>query len=166
MAPAFYTRGHMSLLQKIIGAGLRPRVRGRAKGKTLEQEADQLAASRDVLLPRIMAAPDTPGNREALNHWVGIERWSLHNVRQWREPPAAPESYRRFRLPDGASLTQLQEAFVAVREESIGLARELARTGADPGAVVRHKDLGPLTLVEWFEYIDDHTRREIIRLRR
>lgn len=155
----------MSLVQKLIGAALGPRVRRRARGKTLEQLADQLAASRDALLPRVLAAKDTPGNREAVNHWVGIERWSLARVRRWRDPPTDLDPYHPFRLPDGSSLEDLQEAFAQVREESIALARELALTGADPQAVVPHNDLGPLTLVEWFEYIDDHTRREVIRLR-
>ncbi len=152
-------------MQKLIGAALRPRVRRRARGKTLDQLAEQLAASRDALLPRILAAKDTPGDREAINHWLGIERWSLARVRRWRDPPTVLEPYHGYRLPDGSSLEDLQEAFARTREESIALARELARSGADPGAVVPHNDLGPLTLVEWFEYIDDHTRREVLRLR-
>ena len=155
----------MSFVQKVIGALLRPRVRRRARGKTLEQLAEQLEASRDRLLPRMLAASDTPGNREALNHWVGIERWSLARVRRWQDPPTVLEPYHSYRLPEGSSLEDLQEAFARTREESIGLARELARSGADQQAVVPHHDLGPLTLVEWFEYIDDHTRREIVRLR-
>jgi hypothetical protein len=153
------------LVQRLIGALLRPRVRRRARGKTLDQLADQLAASSDVLLPRILAARDTPANREAINHWVGIERWSLARVRRWRDPPTELEPYHAYRLPEGASLEDLQEAFARARQESIALAREMARTGADPAAVVPHNDLGPLTVTEWFEYIDDHTRREVIRLR-
>ena len=160
-----YSSSDVSLVQKLIGAALRPRVRRRARGKTLERLADQLAESRDRLMPRILAAKDTPGNREALNHWVGIERWSLARVRRWRDPPTELDRYHPYRLPEGASLEDLQEAFARTREETIALARELARSGTDPQAVVLHNDLGPLTLVEWFEYIDDHTRREVIRLR-
>lgn len=160
-----YSVGDVSVLQKLIGALLGPRVRRRARGKTLAQLADQLERSRDELMPRIMAAKDTPGNREAINHWLGIERWSLARVRQWRNPPTELDRYHRFRLPDGASLAELQAAFAQAREESISLARELEREGADPQAVVPHNDLGPLTVAEWFEYVDDHTRREIIRLR-
>ncbi len=160
-----YTPRHMSLLQRLIGAALRPRVKSKARGKTLEQLADELAASRDYLMPRVMAARDTPGNREAINHWLGIERWSLDNALSW-EHPNEPQSYRRFRLPEGASLAELQRAFAAAREETIAAARRLARADVNPAAVVVHKDLGPLSVTEWFQYIDDHSRREVVRLRR
>lgn len=154
----------MGLLQRLIGVFLRRRVRGRAKGKTLEQLADQLVSSRDLLMPMILAAPDTARNREAINHWVGIERWSLDRIRQWRDPPVDLGSYHPFRRPEGSSLEDLQEAFARTRQESIGLAREMAASGADPDAVVPHNDLGPLTVTEWFEYIHDHSLRERIRL--
>ncbi len=151
--------------QRLIGAFLRRRVRGRARGKTLERLADQLVASRDVLMPRVLGAADTAGNREAINHWVGIERWSLDRIKQWRDPPTELGSYHPFRRPEGSSLEDLQEAFARTRQESIALARELARAEVDPTARVAHNDLGPLTVTEWFEYIDDHSMRERLRLR-
>lgn len=155
----------MSLMQRLIGAALRPRVKSKAKGKTFEQLAEQLVASRDYMMPRVLAAKDTPGNREVINHWLGIERWSLSNAQSWEDPPT-PRSYRPFRLPEGATLAELQNGFAGAREASIASAREFARSGVNPEAVVTHKDLGPLTLLEWFQYIDDHSRREVIRLRR
>lgn len=155
----------MSLMQKLIGAGLRPHVRRKARGATLHDLAERLQASRDELMPRIRAAKDTPGNREALNHFTGIERWSLSRLHVALGSPFTLDSYRGYRLPDSASLTDLQEAFAAAREESIALARSMDLDGADPEITVRHNDLGPLTVREWFAYIDDHLRREIIRIR-
>lgn len=154
----------MGLLQRLIGLLLRRRVKGRAKGKSLEQLAEQLETSRNVLMPRILGAPETARNREAINHWVGIERWGLDRIRQWRDPPVELGSHRPFRRPEGSSLEDLQEAFARTRQESIALAREMAASGADPHAVVPHNDLGPLTVAEWFEYLDDHSMRERIRL--
>lgn len=155
----------MSLLQKMIGAGLRPRVRGRAKGKSLQDVIVDLERARDALTPRIMAAKDTAGNREALNHFVGIERWSLSRVRVVLGAPFQLGSYRGYRLPDDATLARLQQAFADVREESIALAHELSAADADLTRTVRHNDLGELTAVEWFVYIVDHSSREIIRIR-
>lgn len=155
----------MSLLQKLIGAGLRPRVRGKARSVTLADVPGRLAAARDQLMPRIRRAKDTPDNREALNHFVGIERWSLSRIRVAQGKPFVRDSYRGYRLPDTASLKELQDAFAATREESIALARELAATGVDPRLTVRHNDLGDLSVVEWFVYLEDHSRREIVRIR-
>ncbi len=155
----------MNLLQKLIGAGLRPHVRRRARGVTLEQAAINLEKSRDDLKPRIMRASDTPGNREALNHWIGIERWSQNRLRVAQGAPFVEDRYRGYRMAEGSSLQDLQAQFFAVREDSIAKAHELARTGVDPSLTIKHNDLGELTVVEWLTYMEDHPRREIIRLR-
>ncbi|HET8985899.1 MAG TPA: hypothetical protein VFN03_09085 [Trueperaceae bacterium] len=155
----------MSLLQKLIGAGLRPRVRAKARGKSYQDVIADLKATRDRLMPKIEAATDTAGNREALNHFVGIERWSLSRIRVARGAPFELDSYRGYRLPDSATLAELQQAFRDVRAESIALAGQLLEEGVDPHVTIRHNDLGELDVVEWFTYLVDHSSREIIRIR-
>jgi len=155
----------MSWLQKAIGALLRPRVIGKARGTNFDELAQRLGASRDELLPRIMAAKDTPGNREALNHFVGIERWSQSRLRVAQGEPFELDSYRGYRLPDDAALVELQEAFAATREATIALARDFAATGVDPQTKIKHNDLGDLSVLEWFAYVDDHHLRERLRIR-
>lgn len=155
----------MSLLQKMIGAALRPRVRAKAKGLSYQDVIAALETSRDRLMPRIAAARDTAGNREALNHFVGIERWSLSRLRVAQGAPFVLDSYRGYRLPDTASLADLQQAFRDVREEAVALARELAAAGVDPTITVTHNDLRDLSVIEWFVYLIDHSSREIIRIR-
>lgn len=155
----------MSVLQRLIGRFLRYRVRSRARGETLASLAARLEASRDRLMPRIMRARDTAGNREALNHFLGIERWSLSRIHVAQSAEFRLDSYRGYRLPDTATLAELQEGFAAARAESIALARELDGAGIDPDLTIRHNDLGELTVNEWLTYIDDHSSREIIRIR-
>lgn len=155
----------MSLLQKLIGAGLRPRVRGKARGKSLEQLATQLGASFERLEPLYARALDTAGNREAFNHWLGIERWSQSRLRVARGAELRMDKYHGYRLPEGTSLSELIEAFRQTRQASIALARELAAEGVDPSLKIPSNDLGELSVAEWFEYIDDHSSRERIRLR-
>lgn len=156
----------MSLLQKLIGAGLRPHVRRKARGKSLADARAGLEASlQDVLLPRILGVAGTPANRETLNHWIGIERWSLSRVRVAGGEPLVDGSYHPFRVNGGVGWEELKSEFVQARAESVELARSLERLGVDPSFTVRHNHLGELTVVEWFVYIDDHSRREVIRLR-
>ncbi len=156
----------MSFLQRLIGAGLRPHVRRKARGRALADVVAALESSRDdVLKPRLQRAKDTAGNREAVNHWLGIERWSLARVRVALGQPYLAGSYHRFRLPDDASWEQLVSAFMAARAETLELAAELDRTGFDAELTIEHNHLGPLTVLEWLVYIEDHSRREVIRLR-
>ena len=156
----------MNFVQKLIGAGLRPHVRRKARGKSLAEVITGLQASFDeVILPRMERVTDTPANREAVNHWIGIERWSLSRVRVALGEPFVEGSYHPYRQPEGTPWQELKEEFRRARSETLELADTLAQRGFDQELTVRHNDLGPLTVVEWFVYIDDHSRREVIRLR-
>lgn len=155
----------MSVLQKLIGALLRPRVKGKARGATFDTLAKRLESSRDELLPRLRSAKDTPANREAINHFVGIERWSQSRLRVGRGAPFQLDAYHGYRLPEDATLDELQRAFAATREETIAMARDFDAAGVDPQTKVRHNDLGELSLLEWFAYVDDHHRRERLRVK-
>lgn len=155
----------MSVMQKMIGFFLRPYTRRRARGKTLEQVIAELESSRDKIMPRIARAQDTAGNREAINHFIGIERWSANRVRvAIGEAAFELDSNRRYRLPDDASLADLQSEFRSAREETLALARQVQQAGISSDTKVEHNDLGPLTVIEWFTYIRDHPAREIMRV--
>ncbi len=156
----------MSVMQRILGVLLRPYTRRKARGLSLEQVIANLESSGTEIMPRILGAEDTAGNREALNHFIGIERWSANRVRvATGEVTFELDSNRRYRLPDDASLAELQAAFQAAREESLELARQIQASGTDTETRVRHNDLGPLTIIEWLSYIQDHPAREIRRVR-
>ncbi len=155
----------MSILQKLIGMGLRPRVRGIARGRSLADLVSRLEESRDMLTPRIERAGDTPGNRETLNHWLGIERWSQSRIKVAQGGQFQLDGYRGYRMPEESSFVELQQGFQAARAATLELAAECERSGFDPDLTITHNDLGELTVLEWFAYIDDHSRREVIRLR-
>lgn len=156
----------MSLIQNLIGAGLRPHVRRKARGKSVDEVIRSLETSlADVIRPRIERVSDTPANREAVNHWIGIERWSLSRVRVALGERFVEGTYHPFRVPEGATLHELQAEFVKARAETVELAHALRSDGFDETLTIKHNDLGPLTVLEWLVYIDDHSRREVIRLR-
>ena len=156
----------MSVMQKMIGLFLRPYTRRRARGKTLEQVIGELESSRDEIMPRIDRAQDSAANREAINHFIGIERWAANRVRvAIGQTKFELDSNRRYRLPDDASLAELQSGFRAAREETLALAREARSSGIDTATTVEHNDLGPLTVIEWLIYIRDHSVREIVRIK-
>jgi len=155
----------MKSLQRITAPLVRSIVRTRARGRSLEQLVNQLEASRVRLEQRFFAARDTAGNREALNHILGIERWSQGRLRVASGAPLVIDSYRGYRLPDGASLAELQAAFKDTRTETIALARALQAQDVSPSTTVKHNDLGDFSLVEWLVYLNDHANREQFRIR-
>src|SRR5690606_1267356 len=156
----------MSTFQKILGALLRPRVKQLARGRTIEDLAQRLEASRKQVEENVFAAADTAANREAINHLLGIERWGQSRLRVALGSPFERDSYRGYRLPDDTSLADLQAAFRATRDATVALARELQGADVDPGRTVPHNDLGDLTVVEWLAYLDGHAARERFRIRK
>lgn len=155
----------MGILQKLIGAFLRPRAKRRARGRSLADLADLLEASWEPIERRLNDARDTPANREAINHLVGIERWGQARIRVALGEPFDPNGHRGYRLPDEATLDELRRALRETRKDTIALARELDRRGVEASTTVRHDDLGPLTPGEWLGYLEDHGTRERFRIR-
>jgi hypothetical protein len=155
----------VSLGGRMIGTVLRPLVERQAKGHSLEDLAEALERSGSTLNARFGRAADTPRNREALNHIVGIERWGQRRLRVPLGEPLLMDSYRGYRLPEGTSMDNLVQAFADTRRDTVNLARELGSAGLKPSAKVRHNDLGELSLGAWLAYLDGHAKRESRRVR-
>lgn len=154
----------MSLIGRAIGSVLRRVVERQARGRGWSDLAQSLAESGDDLATRMHDAPDTPHNREVVQHVVGIERWGQRRLRVALGERFVLDGHRPFRLPDDTSMRELSEAFTRTRADTVALTRELEANGADKELQVRHNDLGELTLGAWLAYLDGHARRESRRL--
>ena len=155
----------MSTTGRMIGRLIRISTRRRARRVDLPGVIERLEASREVVEERMTRAADSAANREAINHIIGIERWGRDRLaRAGRGEQYEMDSYRDYRLPDSAGLAELRSAFASTRAETLRFARDLSADDAQ--RTVRHNDLGELTVVEWFVYLDDHAKRESLRIRR
>lgn len=155
----------MSFVGRMIGTVLRPLAERQAKGRTLEDLAEALERSDSTLNARFGRAKDTPQNREALNHIVGIERWGQRRLRVPLGEPLLMDSYQGYRLPDSTSMGDLIQAFAETRRDTINLARGLGSADLKPPVKVHHNDLGGLSLGAWLAYLDGHAKRESLRVR-
>lgn len=153
----------MSIVSKTIGSVLRRFMERQARGRSWSELVGNLAESGDDLAKRMHDAPDTPRNREVLQHIVGIERWGQRRLRVALGEPFVLDGHRAYRLSDATAMQALAEAFVSTRTDTVALARELEAEGVDRGRQVRHNDLGDLTLGAWLAYLDGHARREARR---
>lgn len=155
----------MSIVGRMIGRVLRPIAERQARGRSGAAFAADLERSGSELAARFGRAGDTPGNREALNHIVGIERWGGRRLRVALGEPPVTDSYRGYRLPEGTDLKALTEAFSDTRRETAKLALELARADPDLKTKVGHNDLGELSIGGWLAYLEAHAKRESLRVR-
>lgn len=150
----------MSFVGKMTGALLRPYHERQARGRSLSELIRALEASADTVTGRIARAADTPENRDAANHVLGIEGWGQQHLRAPLGEALPLDGYRPYRLPDDTPIAQLAESFAERRRATVALAGELEAAGVDPETRVRHKDLGELTLAGWLAYLDGHAARE------
>ena len=155
----------MSTIGRIIGAILRPITERQAGQRSFAELAEALEDSGEKLRARLASVPDTPANREALNHIIGIERWGQRRLRVGLGEPFVSDGYRGYRLPENTALDDLRRAFAETRQQTVALARALAAAGGDPARKVRHNDLGELSLRGWLVYLAAHASREGLRLR-
>jgi hypothetical protein len=150
----------MSVLQRLIGQFRRPMAEGAARGKDLIQLAAELEASGTAMDARLARASDTPGHRDAIAHWVGIERWGQRRLRVALGEPFVEDGHRPYRPDEAAGMDALRRAFAETRAATVALAGRLLEAGVDPSTTVRHNDLGDLSVAGWLAYLIQHPEQE------
>ncbi len=148
-------------MQKLIGLGLRPFAERRGRQRTLDEAARDLEGAGARIDAHLAGKPDTPANREAIAHCVGIERWGQRRVRVALGEPFVLDAYHGYRPDPAAGVEALRSAMVETRAATVALVRELVAAGVDPATTVRHNDLGDLTLAGWLAYLEQHASREL-----
>lgn len=131
-----------------------------ALGKGLERLATDLEVSGAAMDARLARAGDTPGNRDAIAHWVGIERWSQRRLRVALGEPFVEDGHRPYRPDEAAGVAALRRAFAETRAETLALVGRLRAAGVDPSVTVRHNDLGDMTVAGWLAYLVQHPEQE------
>ena len=150
----------MRLAQHMIGLARRPMAERHARGKDVAQLAAELEASGHVMDDRLASASDTPANRDAIAHWVGIERWGQRRLRVALGEALLDDGHHPYRPDEADGVEALRRAFAQTRAETLALARELCAAGIDPSTTVRHNDLGELTVGGWLAYLLQHPDQE------
>ncbi len=151
----------MSILQKLIGLGLRPFAERRARQRTLDEAARDLERAGERIDAHLAGKPDTPSNREAIAHCVGIERWGQSRLRVGLGEPLQMDGHQGYRPDLAAGVDALRASMTETRAATVALARDLAAAGVDPTTTVRHNDLGDLSLAGWLAYLEQHASREL-----
>jgi hypothetical protein len=144
----------------MIGQVRRPMAERHARGRSIEQLAAELEASGGALDARLAGVSDTPGNRAAVAHWVGIERWGQRRLRVALGEPFLDDGHHPYKPDEASGIAALRRALASARAETLDLVRALQEAGVDPATTVRHNDLGDLTIAGWLAYLLQHPEQE------
>lgn len=150
----------MRITQGLIGLVRRPMAERHARGKAIAELADELEASGQELDRRMDGRSDTPGHREAVAHWIGIERWGQRRLRVALGEPFVEDTHHPYRPDVEQGFEGLRAAFAETRAETVALARHLDEQGIDPATIVPHNDLGDLSVGGWLAYLIQHPDQE------
>jgi hypothetical protein len=150
----------MRLLQRTIGLVRRRMAERYARGRSIEQLAADLEHSGREMDARIAALPDTSGTRDALAHWIGIERWGQRRLRVALGEPLLRDVHHPYKPDPADGIEALRQAFTTARAETVDLAHTLHAAGVDPSAIVRHNDLGDVSVTGWLAYLLQHPEQE------
>ncbi len=150
----------MRLIQRLIGLFRSTIAERQARTKGFDALAAELESSGRDLDARLDGVPDTAANREAIAHWVGIERWGQRRLRVALGEPFVLDGYHGYRPETDAGTEELRRALADTRRETVDLAHRLNEAGVDPATTVRHNDLGELSLRGWLAYLEQHPRQE------
>ena len=159
--PKPWFRNEMRAIQKLIGLGLRPVAERRGRQRSLAEAVRDLEGSGARIDAHLAGKPDTPANREAIAHCVGIERWGQSRLRVALGEPLQLDGHHGYRPDPADGIEALRAAMADTRAGTVALARELVAAGVDPATTVRHNDLGDLTLAGWLAYLEQHASREL-----
>ncbi len=138
-----------------------------ARCRTIERLASELEASGQELDGRFADVPDTPENRTALVHWIGIERLGQRRLRVALGEPFLDDGHHPYKPDETDGVAALRRSFSDTRAETVDLAHRLHEADVDPATTVRHNDLGDLSVAGWLADLLQHPEQESrARLRR
>lgn len=155
----------MSLYENLRDVIVRLVVERPAKQRSTADWSEKLAASGAELKTRIAAGADTPANCRQLRHIIGLERWGQRRMRVALGEPFINDEMDEYQPPVDLSLPELIDVFLNTRDETVRLARRCAADPRAEAALVRHNQLGPLSIRGWLRYLDLHATLEARRLR-
>ena len=136
-----------------------------AARQSISAWADALAASGAKLKARMAAIADTPANRRQLRHIIGLERWGQRRMRVALGEPFINDEMDGYQPPADLNLAELIDVFLNTRDETVQIARRCAADPRAETALVKHNQLGPLSIRGWLRYLDMHASLEARRLR-
>jgi hypothetical protein len=150
----------MRIVQRLIGVFRRGIAERHARGRDLARLAEELEMSGRTMDAKLAVASDTPDHREAIAHWVGIERWGQRRLRVALGEPFVADGHRPYRPDRDGGVQALRRTFAETRAETLALVRLLHEAGVDPSTTVRHNDLGELSVGGWLAYLLQHPEQE------
>lgn len=128
--------------------------------RTLDELADNLVEGGKGIKEKISERSDSEHNRNKLNHIIGIERWGQSRLKVALGETFIRDEHDGYCPPVTASWHELKTAFNETRDNTVTIARELAKANITPKTTVHHNDFGDMSVHGWLGYLNFHATQE------
>jgi DinB superfamily len=134
-----------------------------ARRQGLAKLTQTLNDSGEALHRDLERIEDTDSNRDHLRHIIAIEAWGQRRLKVALGERFVQDESHAYKPSSTASWEELKDRFTATRAETLTLAEAFKRT--DVKQTAPHNQFGPLSVLAWLRYLENHARLEGKRLR-
>lgn len=98
--------------------------------------------------------------RETMIHIIGIERWAQKRLKVFLGDAFIDEEYDKYRPDAAISIEDLRKIFLAERNETVKLAREIDARRIPDETKVNHNMFQDFSAKAWLHYLAGHAAQE------
>jgi hypothetical protein len=153
----------MTLKERLIKVGVYFLVERPAKRQGLMKLTQSLTDSGEALHRDLERIEDTDKNRDQLRHIIAIERWGQRRLKVALGEPFIQDENHSYKPSNDTPWSTLKDMFATTRAETLAITQKLEPQNVKQ--TVPHNQFGPVTVLGWLKYLENHARLEGKRLR-
>jgi hypothetical protein len=134
-----------------------------AKRQGLMKLMQSLTDSGEALYRDLERIEDTDKNRDQLRHIIAIERWGQRRLKVALGEPFIQDENHVYEPDRNTPWPTLKDLFSVTRAETLTVAQKLGTQNVKQTVV--HNQFGPVSVLGWLKYLENHARLESRRLR-
>ena len=134
-----------------------------AKRQGLAKLTQNLNDSGEALERDLERIEGTDKNRDQLRHVIAIEKWGQSRLKVALGETFVRDESHDYKPNSVTSWEELRDIFTVTRAETLMLAEALKQNPSQQK--VPHNQFGPLSVLAWLKYLENHARLEGKRLR-
>lgn len=128
--------------------------------KSYEELIENLEVGGAKIGDRADGLMDGAYGREVLVHIIGIERWAQKRLKVFLGDAFIDEEYDNYRPSSEIAIVDLRKMFLAERNETVKIGREIHARHIADDMRVKHNDFQGINAKGWLYYVAGHAAQE------
>lgn len=149
--------------EQVIKTAVPPVLNLVAEQRDMALLTEGLRQSAEKIYHKVKAAEPNSHNHQIFTHIIGIERWGQNRLKVALGEPLVMDEYNGYRPARERAWDALIDDFVKTRQETIAIAKQIARTSSPP--LIPHNTLGDLSVEAWLMYLQLHADGELYKFK-